>query len=63
MVSWNYDGTEIEDNDVGDIILLQGKSYKITKKTSTALSIIRWYWWDRLFAYIYDKCRDHDCKI
>jgi hypothetical protein len=49
MVSWNYDGAEIEDNDVGDIILLQGKSYKITKKTSTALSIIRWYWFDRMF--------------
>ena len=52
MVSWNYDGAEIKDNDIGDIILLQGKHYKITKKTSTALSIIRWHWFDRICDYL-----------
>ena len=33
---------------VGDIIKLDGKSHKITKKTTTAIAVERYYWFDRL---------------
>ena len=32
---------------VGDIIKVEGKNHKIVKKTSTAISIQRYYFFDR----------------
>lgn len=34
---------------VGDIIKVQGKNYRITKKTTTAVAVERYYWFDRLY--------------
>ena len=39
---------------VGDIIKVENRSYRITKKTTTAMAIERYYWFDRL----YDKWKD-----
>jgi hypothetical protein len=34
---------------VGDIIKVEGRNYKITKLTTTALAVERYYWFDRLW--------------
>ena len=34
---------------VGDIIKVEGKNYKITKMTTSALAVERYYWFDRLW--------------
>jgi hypothetical protein len=42
---------------VGDIIKVQGKNHRITKKTTTAVAVERYFWFDRL----YDKwVRKHE---
>jgi hypothetical protein len=38
---------------VGDIILVEGKKYRITKLTRTAVAVERYYWFDALW----DKLR------
>lgn len=35
----------------GDIVTLNGKNWKITKKTTTAISVEPYYWWNRLSDY------------
>jgi len=40
---------------VGDIILQDGKKYKIIKKTLTAISVVRYFWWNRLYEWIERK--------
>ena len=35
---------------VGDIIDIDGKKFKITKKTNTAIAVERWYWFDKIIA-------------
>jgi len=35
--------------EVGDILLLNGKKYKLLKKTRTAVASSRYYWFDALF--------------
>jgi hypothetical protein len=32
---------------VGDIIKVQGKNHKILKKTTSAVAVERYYFWDR----------------
>ena len=32
---------------VGDIIKVDGKNYRITKKTTTALAVERYYFWNK----------------
>lgn len=43
----------VQQSSVGDIVTLQGKEWKITKKTKTAIATepYFWYnkWWDKLF--------------
>ena len=34
---------------VGDIIKVQGKNHRITKKTSRVVAVERYYWFDRLY--------------
>lgn len=34
---------------VGDIILIRGVKHRIEKKTITACSVSRYYWWDALY--------------
>ena len=35
--------------EVGDLLLLNGKKYKLLKKTRTAVALSRYYWFDALF--------------
>jgi hypothetical protein len=34
---------------VGDIILVEGKKYRVTKKTRTAVAAERYFWFDALW--------------
>jgi hypothetical protein len=34
---------------VGQIVNHDGKTYKVTKMTSTAIAVERYFWWDRLY--------------
>lgn len=34
---------------VGDIIKVEGKNYRIEKKTCTAIAVSRYYWFDALW--------------
>lgn len=39
---------------IGDIIQVEGRNFKITKKTRTAIAVERYYfwdkWWDKIFG-------------
>ena len=37
---------------VGDIIKVDGKNFKITKKTRTAIAVERYYFWNRWWDMI-----------
>lgn len=39
----------------GDIVTIKGKRYQITKKTSTAIAVRRWYWFDDLIKKLTEK--------
>ena len=41
---------DVEGQCVGDIIDINGKRFKITKKTNTAIAVERWYWFDKIIA-------------
>jgi len=41
-----------EDLKVGDIVQVDGKNHKIIKKTTTAVSAERYYWFDRVGDFI-----------
>jgi hypothetical protein len=41
---------DVEGKCVGDIIDINGKRFKITKKTNTAIAVERWYWFDKIIA-------------
>ena len=43
---------------VGDIIQVEGKNYKIIKKTTTALAVERYYFWDRWIDKLSEKWDD-----
>lgn len=40
---------------VGDIVRQDGKPYKVTKVTKTALAVTRYYWFDSAFDYLAKK--------
>jgi hypothetical protein len=46
---------DVEGKKVGDIIKVYGKTYRVTKKTSTAIAVERWYWIDSLLAKLMSK--------
>ena len=48
---------EVEDVLVGEIFVLRGKRYKLLKKTSTAVSIKRWYWFDDFGVWLCKKLK------
>ena len=37
---------------VGDIISVEGKNFKITKKTRTAIAVERYYFWNKWWDMI-----------
>jgi hypothetical protein len=40
----------IRASNVGDVVhLADGHNYKLIKKTTTAASLERYYWWDKLY--------------
>lgn len=51
----NFDG-DVDELNVGDIIKLKdGKDYKITKKTKTALAVERWMWYNKIIEKLEKK--------
>jgi hypothetical protein len=53
MSKWNWQESEenidlLLDSSVGDVITLDGKQYTVEKKTRSACSIRRYYWWNKL---------------
>ena len=40
---------------VGDIIVVDGHNYKITKKTRTAIAVERYYFWNRWMDKIFGE--------
>lgn len=51
----NYTLEDVQNYSQGDIIRLQGKSYRLTKKTTTAIAISRYYWFDRVIDWAGSK--------
>lgn len=47
----------VEGVDVGDVFKWQGKNWKITKKTRTAIAVSRHYWFDTLYERILNKLK------
>jgi hypothetical protein len=45
---------QIEGVNVGDVFAVEGKNYTLVKKTRTAISIRRYYWYDKLYDALYD---------
>ena len=64
MNNWSWRESEenidiILDASVGDVVTLDGKQYRIEKKTRPACAITRYRWWNRPL----DKCftrKDND---
>jgi hypothetical protein len=40
---------------VGDIIKVDGQSHKITKKTTTAIQVERYYFWNQWIDWLSEK--------
>ena len=53
QMTYNIDGDC--DLEVGSIILVDGKDHKVIKKTTTAIQVRRYYFWDRWLDRLYDK--------
>jgi hypothetical protein len=43
----------------GDIVKLDGLWYKIDRKTTTAVSLHRYYWWDKFYDYVKGKVHEY----
>lgn len=49
----DYDPVSLK---VGDIVSLKsGRKYRITKKTTTAVAVERYFWWDKIFDKIFRR--------
>ena len=46
---------DVDGKNVGDIVSIDGKNYKVTKKTRTAVAVERWYWFDNIIAKLFKK--------
>lgn len=44
-----YTSEEVIGARAGDIVSINGKRHLILKKTSTAIAVKRWHWWDELW--------------
>ena len=49
---------DVEGKNVGDIIDIDGKKFKILKKTTTTVAVERWYWFDALAVRLLKKKGD-----
>ena len=58
----NEDFDTIRKSSVGDIVTFaDGKRYRIEKKTTTAASVTRYYWWNRLVDKYFTR-KDNDAS-
>jgi Lhr-like helicase len=48
METFSIDPETLVNAIVGDIILVEGKKYRVTKKTRTAVAVERYFWFDAL---------------
>lgn len=48
----NYTQEEIGSYSTGDVFYLRGKRYRLLKKTSTVVSLQRYYWFDAVADWI-----------
>ena len=46
---------DVKGKSVGDIVKIEGKNFKVTKKTRTAVTVERWYWFDNIIAKLLKK--------
>jgi hypothetical protein len=50
------DFNAIRDAQVGDVIrCADGHNYKMTKKTTTAVALERYYWWNKFYDKYFQK--------
>lgn len=45
----------VADKRVGDFITIEDERFRLVTKTSTAVAVMRWYWYDDLFAWLVKK--------
>lgn len=50
-----YHGEDVRHYCTGEIIKIDGKKYRLMKKTSTAISIERYYWFHAVADWVIDK--------
>ena len=60
MNELNVSYEEVEDVVVGDIFSIRGKRYKLLKRTTTAISVVRWHWYDDVTVWMQKKLKIGD---
>lgn len=48
----NFTWEEVKNVQPGDVFTLRGQRYKLNKKTSTAISVTRWYWFNVVLDWL-----------
>lgn len=51
----NYDPETFRYAKVGDIVTIDGRRHKLTRKTLTAVAVERYFWFDALFDKLTKK--------
>lgn len=49
----HYCWEDVKDARAGDVVTIGGKRFLIQKKTSTAIAVRRWYWFDQAIQSIH----------
>lgn len=55
MAVFQIDYDDVKPYNIGQVIVLSGKQYVLEKKTTTAVAVTRYYWFNRLW----DKLTGH----
>jgi hypothetical protein len=53
MFMLNYDPKDLIGHHAGDIIKLHGKNWKLLQKSSTAIAIERYYFWNKWMDWVW----------
>ena len=51
MTAMTITTAEVDPFVVGDILRIDGRTYKLVKKTTTACAVVPYYWWHRLIDW------------
>lgn len=55
----NFSWEDVKDYSEGDILKLDGKRYRLLKKTTTAIAARRYYWFDAAIDWLArNACRE-----